>query len=336
MSDVTISIDANTAAAEAKARRLKDALDGTGRSWAKAASESLSRVGGEAGGGLGRMLGGVAGGFSLIAAAAAAAGIGLNAYLAASARAVENAREQVSWQQRLADAMKRAGDAQAGVEAGGLSQARLTRRLLARGGTEGGVQRLERMGFERGDALDAAGTLRLGDQATGAERWAALLAKTGEMSLAEAAKAVGGHRGRMTDQAAARMLVSARGQQLTPAALNAAQADLGRVSLDGLDPISQAVQAGNAVADRQGAALMSGDAAQAVRDQARRTLDPRSEALSTLREEVAKTEQQLRAAANAQGKIAAALATLGRVMGGEGSALEALNRYQQNTAAVRQ
>lgn len=335
MSDVTISIDANTSGAEAKAKRLKDALDGTGKSWAQSASQTLSRVGGDAGGGLGRLLGGVAGGFSLVAAAAAVAGLGINAYLGFSARAVDAAREQVTWQQRLADAIKQSGQARQDLAAGGASQVTGLRRLLARGGTEAGVRRLQQEGFERSDAVQAAGTLRSGDQATGAERWAATLARTGEMSLAEAAKRIASLGRRVNRDQVGRQLVEARGEKLTPATLQAALADLDRTGT-GTDTLSDAVRASNRVPDVQAADLLSGATAQAINDRASETLDPRGKALDQVRAEAAKTEQALRAAAAAQGRIAAALATLGQLTGGEGSELDKLARFQRNSAAVRQ
>lgn len=336
MSDVTISIDANTSGAEAKAKRLKDALDGTGKSWAQSASQTLSRVGGDAGGGLGRLLGGVAGGFSMVAAAAAVAGLGINAYLGFSARAVDAAREQVTWQQRLADAIKQSGQARQDLAAGGASQVAGMRRLLARGGTESAVKRLEQEGFAREDAVQAAGTLRLDDWTSASERSAIALARTGEMSLAEAAKRIAAFGNRTpTQEQVARQLVDARGEKLTPSTLQAAMLDLSRGG-NGNDTMSDAVRASNRVLDVQAADLMSGATAQAINERADYTLDPRARALEKVREEAAKTEESLRAAANAQGKIAAALATLGQLVGGDGSELDKLARFQQNTPAFRQ
>lgn len=335
MSDVTISIDANTSGAEAKAKRLKDALDGTGKSWAQSASQTFSRVGGESGSGLGRVLGGIAGGFSLVAAAAAAAGIGLNAFLGQSARALDDVREQVTWQQRLAEAIRSSGNARRDLAAGGASQVTSMRRLLARGGTEAGIKRLEQAGFAREDAVQAAGTLRLGDQATAQEGWAATLARTGEMSLAEAAKRIASLGNRVNEGQVARQLVDARGEKLTPATLQAAVRDLGQVS-NGNDNMSAAVRAGNLVPDVQAADLMSGDTAQAINDRAGDALDPRGKAMEQIRQEAGKTEQALRAAANAQGRIAAALATMGAITGGEGSEQMKLTRFLRNSTAVRQ
>lgn len=337
MSDVTISIDANTSGAEAKARRLKDALDGTGRSWAQAASQTFSRVGGEAGGGLGRLLGGVAGGFSLVGAAAAVAGVGLNAFLGLSDRAVANAQEQVTWQQRLAESIKQTNSARRDLAAGGLSQVAGMRRLLARGGTEEGVKRLEQAGFTREDAVQAAGTLRLGKQATNAEGWAAFLARTGEISLADAAKKIAAVRGPLDSMVVGKFLVEARGERLTPDALQEARADLYR-DRRGIDPMSAAVRVSNRVPDFQAAALMSYDTANAVNEQASSTLQsPQERAARVAQEEFDKMVQNLTAAAKNQWKIAAAWKEAGRLVGGEGSEFTKLKRFRENyTAAVNQ
>jgi len=209
------------------------------------------------------------------------------------------------------------------------------RRLLARGGTESAVKRLEQAGFAREDAVQAAGTLRLDNTSTQQERAAIRLARTGEVSLAEAAKRIAALGPRLSPEQVGRQLVDARGEKLTPATLQAAMLDLSRGG-NGNDTLSDAVRASNRVPDVQAADLLSGATAQAINDRASETLDPRGKALDQVRTEAAKTEQALRAAANAQGRIAAALATLGQLTGGEGSELDKLVRFQRNSAAVRQ
>lgn len=331
MSDVTINLGARDDATP-KVRKLKAEIDGLNKT-AGRVGQSMARAGGPAGGIAGRALGGFAGGmaFGLAGAGAALAGVGVQAALAADARRVEAARERATWDNRIAEARAAGERSRADLAAGGMSFADKVRQLSARGGRLEDAQTIaNQTGLDTADVIagESALMLKPRERQQQLREQALKLAMTGDIKYEAAVQRLGDRRSvNLVDE-----LVKIRGQRLTDEARGAAGAALFNVeNADSVAAIADAQRAANLVPDQQQRDLLSGATAKAVADRAAEQLDPTGKALDELKREVDKTTAVMKAAADAQGAFARALAQAARDLGmGEGSAAQKLRDYQKN------
>jgi hypothetical protein len=292
----------------------KEAAD-AGRSFGNAASQA-SRIGGPAGGALGRSIGGFSQGFGAGALGLGLAGGGmlLNAFLQRDAERVSRAKDSEARSQA------RAGVAQTAMEradqraAGGMQFMGAARRIISRGTDSNAVRQSLKGGSKYGlntgeslTAMDAAQRLGVSEldvqmgMATGlvgdnAEEVANNIQKFN--GLNNAVQALQGMTARAANDAIDRTLTDRRSGAL-----------------------SQAGAAMNPVMESQLQDLFSGKTADAMQRQAWKEMNPLADLSSKAAMEAQKTVEQLRAAADAQGTIAALLAEMGRVVGlSEGSA----------------
>lgn len=339
MSDVTISFGAEDRISPVLRQQTREAskLSRT----LKEAGQAASKAGGPLGGLAARVLGGAGGPFAAVAVSAAAASLAIQAMNAASERAVNLAKDTVTWQQRVAKTIDDATKARAGVAAGGLSQAQDTRLLLSRGGSIDQARANVDQGIELSDSLkgEAAIALQSEDRQESIRKMAKTLARTGETSFTDAVKRFA-TRPSLNAIDMRRELLDIRGQLPTEQNLDGAWSTLaqqrGFFDADGkISNVNKAITAGQQVGLAQSSDLTSGRTASVIQKQARDTLDPVAKAFDDLRAEVDNATEVLQAAADAQKVMSRSLAEAGRRIGmSNGSEEQALSAYKKSHQVI--
>jgi hypothetical protein len=307
MSDTTISFGADTTQAEGKLKRLKRQAQDTGKAFGAAQAGAIAgRMGGVGGGMASRFIGGGA-----IGAGVAGAGLALNAFLAADERRVMAARAREENRMRIDTARGEGVKGRQSLNAGALSSQQVVSRLVTRG-TAGMEYQPDELAKRRGISAFVAADALLTGQDTGvsADQIAWLMA-TGEFSsTTEAAEAIQSGGGVTGALAMKRNISSADADRQLDATMSFAGSAIGK-----------ARSADSAIFNQQFGALTTGATAEAVTAQTNATLNPEQTSLAAAREEIDRNVTVLLAAAQAQGKLAAALQTVGEAIGmGNGSA----------------
>lgn len=303
----------------------------------KEAGGALAKAGGPAGGIAGRVLGGAGGPFAMLAAGAILATTAISVMNAQSQKAVDLAKDRVSWEQKLTAAIKSGTEARSGTAAGGLSQAADMRLLLTRGGSLDRAKADVGRGVTLQNAIQGESALTLAPAARQKliREGAKALAETGEITFSEAVKRLSDRRGALRLD---RELIDIRGQMPTTANIYHANDSLSRRDdfkyHDTLKAIDDATSAGDLVPSAQNADLTSGRTATAVASAAADILDPIGKAVGSLAEEVKRGAELMSAAAKAQDKVVAALAHLGEKFGGAGSEADKANNYKRGSSVV--
>ena len=308
MSDTTISFDADTAKAEAKLKALKRSAERTGQSFGAAQAGALAgRFGGPAGGVASRFLGGGALGMGM-----AAAGFGVNAFLAADERRVQMAREAAA-RQSSRDATARSvlekTDARA---AGGVSQAGSAMRMIALGTDKS----------RRKTALATGSKYGLTTEQTYAAMEAARRSGVSELDIMLGVGLAGD-----TPEQVAQNILANNGLQNAIASSMQLTGDEASAALDRrlTDPrarnVARATSGRNVVAESQMDDLTSGRTADAIKRDVWAEMNPAAVAMGEASVKAQETLSALQAAASAQGLVAGALAEVGRLLGiSQGSA----------------
>jgi hypothetical protein len=308
--------------------------------------QSASKAGGAFGGIAGRVLGGAGGPFAGLALGATLLTTALTMANAASDAAIKRAQDRLTWEQRIANAVKSGNDARNSTAAGGLSQAAGVRILIGRGGKVSDAQDdVKRAKIGLDDAVSGEAALRLTADVKrrGQLKDQALqLAATGEVSFADAVKRLADMPGRPN---LARVLTDLRGQMPTGANLHAATVTLDDFNNPGigsaaknetLNRVRDTIVAGQGVAMAQQNDLVSGRSRSAIEQQTAQTLNPIGKVMDDLQTEVANGAAQLKVAADAQLKVQTVMQRLGVLLGGEGTtARDKLSAYNTATAGVR-
>lgn len=314
MSDTTISFDADTAKAESKLKALKRSAERTGQSFGAAQAGALAgRMGGPGGGILSRAIGGGA-----IGAGVAGGGLALSAFLAADERRVMAARAREESRVRMDSARSEGVKGRQALNAGALSNQQIVSRLVTRG-TAGMEYQPEELAKRRGiSAFVAAEALLVGQDTGVSADQIAWLMSTGEFgSPQEAAQSIR-EQGGIVNALAAKRNIST----------DEANAQLDRSMAFSGTQIGKARSADAALFSQQYGALVSGGTAQAVTSQMAQMLNPEQSAMEAAQAEIDKNVSVLLAAADAQGKLAAAFQQLGRSIGmGGGSAGQQASDY---------
>jgi len=310
----------------------------------KEAGGALAKAGGPAGGIAGRVLGGAGGPFAALAAGAILATTAISVMNAQSQKAVDLAKDRVTWEQKLAAAVKSGIDARSSTAAGGASQGADTRLLLMRGGSINQAKADVGRGVTLQNAIQGETALMLAPAARQKmiREGAKALAETGEITFSEAVKRLTERRGAMQ---LARELVDLRGQMPTMENIGKASdtLDLSRRStqlggsfdtINKLNAIDAAFTAGELVPAAQNDDLISGRTATAVAAAAADILDPVAKAVGQVVDEVKRGAELMAAAAKAQDKVVAALAHLGEKFGGAGSEADKLNTYKRGSSVT--
>jgi hypothetical protein len=320
MSDgVMIPLDVDDTRAQRKVQKLKKDAREAGKGFGQAQAQA-ARLGGPAGGALGRSVGGFqqGTGAGLVGLGLTAVGMGLNAFLQRDAERVNLAREREQRTQ-AADARARTVlERREASAAGGMQFMDLGRRLIAKGVDRNAIASTIRSGRAFGlnakDSLMAAEVsektgvsyfeLQKG-MATGllggdASSVAATMQKFG--GLTNALMATQGVGRDEALQMQGRILSDPRGKNLASAG-------------SAMTPVEQ----------RMLDDLMGGETARVMTAKANDELTPGARPAAEAGRAAMDTMNQLRAAADAQGTIAARLAEMGRVVGlSEGSAARKL------------
>lgn len=305
------------------------------------AGQAAAKAGGPAGGIAARILGGAGGPFAALALGATVFAGALSVANSLSDRAIADAKERVTWQERLNKAQEAGVRGQSATAAGGLSQAADTRLLLNRGGSIDRARADQKAaGIDLADAIKGESGVQLvsKDRRDSVRENALTLAATGEITFADAVKRLGAVIGRIDPT---RELVGIRGQRPTTENLNAAGDTFANSRGEGrgansLNNIKAAQTAGQQIGLSQSDDLTSGRTAAAVDAAARDALNPGGKAIEDLRAEVASGGRALQAAADAQQRQLAAIASLAKAFGGEGSEADKLTKYNRNTALIRE
>lgn len=320
MSDgIVIPLDVDDSRAKGKIARLKNDAAQAGKAYGQAGSQ-MARMGGPAGGALGRSIGGFQQGIGAGAVGLGMAGGGmlLSAFLQRDGERMAMAKDrEARIQARAADArtvMKSKDD----LAAGGLNFLSVARRIISNGTDRNSINDAvnggKRMGMGFGDSiasLEAAdktgvsmndiqlgiATGQLGDDPM---QVAASIQKYNGLTNAIAATA-----NISTDEASAkidRTLTNAKSKNLAGA--GAAMSSVEQAAYD---------------------ALENGDTARVLGQQAKDTLNPGAKLAAEAAQKMMDSVNQLRAAADAQSTVGALLAEMGRVVGlSDGSAARQL------------
>jgi hypothetical protein len=340
MSDVRINLDANIAPAEAKVRRLDQALANTAGNWQKRVEFSMKALSGNTEGGIGvGTFKALAGGLGMVAVAAIAAGSAYRGMTSASDRAVENAKTEVEWQTKVAQALRKSSEARDATAAGGVSQLTDIRKALGRGVSMSTIKDTAGQGVPWEEAVKGEAALARSTAPDFFRKIAMRMFRTGEIGFGDASKAVSESGNIKTTDDIARTILKATGQEITPRSMGMMLDQLkrtdewngGNIKLDRFRPI---VNAGNRVPGAQADDLVSGRSADAINKQADNTLDPFSKAMSDMAIEAAATQKALDAGAKAQGNLVALLKTALMAVGGEGSERYKANRYRAQVAGA--
>jgi hypothetical protein len=310
MSDgVVIPLDVDDSRAKAKVARLKKDAGQAGKAFGQAGAQA-ARVGGAAGGALGRSLGGFSQGLGAGALGLGLTGGGmlLSAFLQRDGERMTMAKDrEARIQARATDArsvMKSKDD----LAAGGLNFLGAARRIISSGADKNRVAGAIRGGKSLGmgaaeslasmEAADATG-VSMQDIQTGI---ATGQMGTDPMKVAQTIQKFNG----LHNALAATMNVSpeAAGDMINRTLTDARSGKLARAG-SAMTPVEQA----------QLDALMSGDTARVLENQAKDTLNPGAKLAAEASQKMMDSVNQLRAAADAQSTVGALLAEMGRVVG---------------------
>jgi hypothetical protein len=309
MSDgVVIPLDVDDTKARSKVARLKKDAAGAGRAFGQAGAQA-ARVGGAAGGALGRSIGGFSQGMG---------GMLLSSFLQRDGERQTMAREREARNQgRAADArsvMKSKDD----LAAGGLNFLGAARRIVSRGDDAGLLN--AKVGVGKSYGLTMAESLSAVDYA--------------KVNNMDSGSIMAGMSTGMVGSSPAEVGENIRkfnGLQNAVAALGnmtneEAGAAIGRMHSDPRSAkLARAGAAMTPVEQAQLDALMSGDTARVLENQARDTLDPGRRLMLEASQKMMDSVNLQRAAADAQSGVAALLAEAGRVVGlSDGSAARQL------------
>jgi hypothetical protein len=322
MSDAKIKFDADTSAAEAKLRKLNATAAEPGRTWQQKVEQSLKGISGKAEGGMALgSFNALAKGFGWVGVAAIAAGAAYQAFTAASDRAVEAAKQQVEWQNKVTNALRDAGRARSSIEAAGAGQLPSLRRSLAMGADRGDIQFWNNSGISHNQSIEVAGILANAKNA----RLATSITKRLINAGADPVKAAG--EGSLATSGdigpTMRAWLRASGMDITPGNLGIAKRALAygdKQPLLGAAIISKQNQVSMASLD----SLTNGKALRAVTEQVNETLNPEATAIAKMLQSAYETQRALQAAAEAESGIVAGMKEFGRLFGGAGSARNAM------------
>lgn len=316
---ITIPLDVDDTQAKGKVARLKRDAAAAGREYGRAGAQA-ARIGGAAGGIAGRALGGFAqgGAAGALGLGLTVAGAGLAGFLARDREGVSAAVNRTIRQQGEAANFRTAQEKRDQVAAGGLSFAQRIRRANTYGASNATLEGFTKLATEAGltsveglDIFEAANKNQGVDPSDIARAM-----RTGVFGSAEeAASAIKKNNGLNNAVAAA--------ANMTPEqagfTIERQEADIG------MRNIGKAAAAMNPVAEQQIKDLLGGETARALRNVADDTLHPEKKLMIQAAQAANDSMEKLRAAADAQGTIAALLGEAGRVIGmSEGSAARAL------------
>lgn len=324
MSDVKIRFDADTSAAETKLKRLGNASGEVSRTWQQKAEMSIKGLMGKTEGGVG--LGGfkaIAGGFGAITLAAIGAGAAYQMFTAASDRAVDAAKTQVEWQQRVTAAIRESSKARSDVDASGAGQIKSLRKSLSMGATVEEIQYWSNSGVDEGSAIEVAGILAASKRKLIAISATQKLIGAGVDPIKAAQESSKTRSG--SDREMRNAFLSANGMELTANNIGVASRALSGPSV---------LPFGAAIVNQQNRvplagleALGNGKALRAVSEQANNTLNPEAAAMAKMLSEAGNVQQSLQAAADAQGTMMTYIKTFGELFGFAGSARNQLVRH---------
>lgn len=316
---ITIPLDVDDTKARAKVGRLKrDAAD-AGREYGKAGRQA-ARAAGPAGRTFGRAVGGFENGVGagLVGLGLAAAGVGINAFLARDAERVTAAKEReqrVQGREAMARTVIEKTDQRA---AGGANFIEAARRMISRGASnsdiQAGFKTGKSMGITTSEALDA---MDVSSETGVSEKDIMIGMSTGIFGndASHIADTIIKNNGLRNAIAAKKGITSEQAFGVISNALNP----------DNAVNVNRAATAQNPVMESQLSDLFSGKTANVLEQGARDEMDPATALMIKAAKAADDTVRQLRAAADAQGVIAATLSEMGRVIGlSEGSAQRAL------------
>jgi hypothetical protein len=342
MNDVNFNFGINDRAS-GTLKKIKREADGAQNSMSRAA-KAMS-LGGEAFSKYGErfnkfsQLSGV---FGALGIAAIGAGIAFTAMTNANNRAIESAKTQVEWQQRLRDEIKATGDAALQFKAGGVNQADALGQLIGRGGNPAMVANAVSQGIDQTDATKGESALLLirnAKQREAVRRAALDVARLHESSYSEAVDKISQLRGPISSE---RGLLAVTGQRTNAETMTFAKNRLGLLN----DPSGQIAQVNAAVSANgqprmdQAGYLLSGETAAAItqtnQENRAKTTDPRGEAVKKIREAADKLQESLQATQKAQSTYFASFQDgLEAIYLGAGSESTKLANHRRDTAVIR-
>ncbi len=316
---VTIPLDVDDTRARGKVARLKrDAAD-AGREYGRAGSQA-ARIGGVAGGALGRSLGGFAqgGAAGLIGLGATAAGLGLNAFLQRNTERITEAVARETRQQGREAIQRTVMDRNDARAAGGVKFASVARRIVSGGYDRGTVRNALATGTDYGlTTTESLDTLELSKR-TGVDQHDVQVGlASGRLgdSPEEVAKNIRKFNGLHNAVMAIQNVNSAEATEMIQKTTEVGRGQNIARATSGMNPVSES----------QLADLMSGKTADAVARQAKDELNPAAKLMEQASQVLMDNVRNLQAAANAESTLAGILKEMGRVVGlSEGSASRAL------------
>lgn len=316
MSDgVVIPLDVDDTRAKAKVARLKKDAASAGKAYGQAGSQ-MARIGGAAGGALGRSIGGFQQGLGAGAIGLGMAGGGmlLSAFLQRDGERMVMARDREARIQSRASDARTVMKAKDDLAAGGLNFLGAARRIISSGTDKNRVATAVRGGKSVGMGLaDSLGSMEASDATGVSMRDIQTGIATGQMgtdpmAVAQKIQKFNG----LYNALAATLDISpdAAGDMVSRTLTDARSGKIARAG-SAMSPVEQA----------QLDALMGGDTARVLEGQAKDTLNPGAKLAADAAQKMMDSVNQLRAAADAQSTVGALLAEMGRVIGmSEGSA----------------
>lgn len=306
---IVIPLDADDTKARAKVQRLKREAGQAGAEFGRASSQA-ARIGGAGGGlaarGLAGFGQGTAAGF--VGLGIAAAGAGLNAFLARDAERVSNARareERNQSREGIARTVMERTDARA---AGGVKFANPARALLARGVTQDKQRESLAFGTKLGLTTEQSLASLEVSLRTGVSE--------GEIQSGLSSGLMGG-----SAEEVATNIRKFNGLNNAVAALQNVSPEMGGTMIarsvfsTGAENISRATAGMNPVGESQLSSLQSGASADAIARQARDEMNPGEKLTADMARKADETVRALKAAADAQSGLAILLTEMGRVVG---------------------
>jgi hypothetical protein len=306
---IVIPLDVDDTKAKGKVARLKADASAAGKAYGNASSQA-ARVGGAAGGALGRSIGGFqqGAGAGVLGLGLAGGGALLSAFLQRDGERMTMAKDrEARIQARAADArsvMKSKDD----LAAGGLNFLGAARRIISSGTDKNRVSTAIRGGKSMGmgaaeslasmEASDATG-VSMQDIQTGI---ATGQMGTDPMDVAQNIQKYNGLHNAIA--ASANVSADEAGKMVSRTLTDARSGKLARAG-GAMAPVEQA----------QLDALMSGDTARVMENQAKDTLNPGAKLAAAAAQKAMDTVSQLQAAAASQSALGAILAEMGRVVG---------------------
>jgi hypothetical protein len=284
----------------------------------------------------------LSGGFMALGGAAVVAGLGINAMMIASDNAVESARTQVQWQQRLRNEIKSTADFARQFKAGGIGQASHLGKLIGSGGDLAQVKKNVGLGIEHTDSVKGESALALiGDYYRRNEirRAAQDVARLHETSFTDAVNQIKDMRGPISSQ---RALINVRGQRSNANTIAMARDSLGKLSIytgdKRLENINKAIANGSVQKQDQAEYLMSGETGRAIDDMNGEARDkyrePSQAAMKNVIESAEEVREGLLKAVNAQWRLAKFFKDMTYYFGSGGSELTKLRNHSRDTKVV--